>query len=95
MTDKKILLVEDDENLGFVVKDNLEMKGFQVTHCSDGEAAWKTYQSTKFDLCLLDIMLPKLDGFSVAERIREKDTKTPIIFLTAKTMKEDVFYLRC
>lgn len=89
MKGKKILLVEDDENLGFVIKDNLQVREFEVVLCKDGESAWQIFLDKKFDLCLLDIMLPKLDGLSLAKKIREKNTIVPIIFLTAKSVQED------
>lgn len=85
----KILYVEDDENLGFVTKDNLEEEGFDIVHYSDGKEAFKNFKKDKFDLCLLDVMLPELDGFSLAEKIREQNQHIPIIFLTAKTLQED------
>jgi DNA-binding response OmpR family regulator len=84
-----ILLVEDDPNLGFVVKDNLEEHGYTVTHCDDGQRAEEVLQDNTFDLCLFDVMLPKKDGFSLAETLRKTDQHTPIIFLTAKEMQED------
>ena len=83
----KILLVEDDPNLGFVIKDNLEDAGYMVILCADGESGLKTFQNKKFNLCILDIMLPKKDGFSLAESIRARNEQIPIIFLTAKSMK--------
>lgn len=86
---KRILLVEDDESLGFVVKDSLENKAYQVTLCTDGELGLRAFEAQTFDLCLLDVMLPKLDGFSLAEKIRAKSKQVPIIFLTAKGMQED------
>ena len=85
----KLLLVEDDINLGFVVKDNLEDRNFDVTHVDDGEKALKIFKEKQFDLCLLDVMLPKKDGFTLAADIRAIDQEVPIIFLTAKNMKED------
>ncbi len=85
----KILLVEDDKNLGFVIKDNLEQHGYDVTLCEDGEIAWKTFNKKSYDVCLLDVMLPKKDGFSLAEEIRKKNDQVPIIFTSAKSMKED------
>ncbi len=85
----KILYVEDDENLGFVTKDNLEEEGFEIFHYSDGKEAFKNFKKEKYDLCLLDVMLPELDGFSLAEKIREQNQHIPIIFLTAKTLQED------
>lgn len=86
---RQILLVEDDANLGFVVKDNLLQRGYEIVHVMDGEAGWTAYCQQKFDLCLLDVMMPKLDGFNLARRMREKDQDIPILFLTAKSMLED------
>lgn len=85
----KILLVEDDLNLGFLIQENLEMQGFEVKLCRDGEAGLVVYQEENFDLCLLDVMLPKKDGFALATEIREHSQQIPIIFLTAKSLKED------
>ena len=85
----KILLVEDDPNLGFVVKDNLATKGYEVTLCTDGEAGEKEFAANSFQLCILDVMLPKKDGFSLARSIRTKNKDVPILFLTAKTMTDD------
>ncbi len=84
-----IFLVEDDTNLGFVVKDNLDLNGYEVTLYEDGETAWNNYVKGKADLCILDIMLPKMDGFCLAEKIRAVDDQVPILFLSAKSMKED------
>ena len=89
MNKGKILLVEDDTNLAFVVKDNLEINGFIVTLAADGEIAYSEFNKGKFDLCILDVMLPKKDGFTLAEEIRRKDQRIPLLFLTAKGMKED------
>jgi DNA-binding response OmpR family regulator len=85
----KILLVEDDPNLGFVIKDNLCGKGYDVTLCHDGEVGLQTFLRQPFDLCILDIMLPKRDGFSLASSIREKNKGVPILFVTAKNLLED------
>jgi DNA-binding response OmpR family regulator len=85
----KILLVEDDPNLGFVIKDNLQLKGYEVTLRQDGQSAEDVFVQDEFDLCILDIMMPKKDGFTVARGIREKNKKVPILFVTAKTMLED------
>ncbi|SOE20585.1 DNA-binding response regulator, OmpR family, contains REC and winged-helix (wHTH) domain [Spirosomataceae bacterium TFI 002] len=85
----KILYVEDDRNLSYVTKDSLEEEGFEIIHYSDGKEALKHFNKEKFDLCLLDVMLPELDGFSLAEKIRDQNSQIPIIFLTAKTMQED------
>ena len=85
----KILLAEDDLNLGSLLVDYLEAEGFIIKLCRDGEIALKIFQDHSFDLCLLDLMMPKLDGFSLAKSIRIKDKKIPIIFITAKSLKED------
>lgn len=85
----KILLVEDDKNLGELLQTFLQAKGYEATLCQDGLLAWKTYQEHFFDFCILDVMLPKMDGFTLAEKIRKEDKSTPILFLTAKSMKED------
>lgn len=86
---EKILLVEDDQTLNFIVKDNLEQAGYVVVSVEDGLAAVKAFKAGKFSLCLLDVMLPKKDGFTVAREIREIDDHVPIIFLTARSMTED------
>lgn len=85
----RILLVEDDLNLGFVITDNLKEEGYDVLHCPDGQSAWEHFQRKSFDLVLLDIMLPKKDGFSLARLIRKKNEMIPLLFLTAKSMEED------
>ena len=84
-----LLLVEDDENLGFMLKDNLEMTGYEVRLCRDGEKGLTVFHNGKFHLCILDVMLPLKDGFSLAESIRKYDKKVPIVFLTAKNQKDD------
>lgn len=84
-----ILLVEDDDSLAFVIKDNLEKDGFQVTHAANGHDGVLAFASGKPDLCLLDVMLPKMDGFACAEQIRLQDRVTPILFLTAKSLEAD------
>lgn len=89
MTSKKILLVEDDPSLGFVIKDNLSIKGYDVTLCKDGEEGGNSFENDSFNLCIFDIMLPKKDGFSLAREVRQKNKNIPIIFLTAKAMVED------
>lgn len=88
MTKYKILYTEDDETLAFLTIDNLNQH-YNVTHCSDGSVALKTFQSESFDICILDIMMPKMDGFELAENIRKINSEVPIIFLSAKTLKED------
>ena len=85
----KILLVEDDENMGYLVKDYLEMTGFDVQLITDGAAVMPIFEREKFQLCLLDVMLPQKDGFTLATEIRNLDATIPIIFLTAKNVKED------
>jgi DNA-binding response OmpR family regulator len=85
----KILYVEDDPNLSFVIKDNLEIEGYIVHHCKDGKEAWDVFQNNSYDICLLDVMLPHLDGFTLAEKIRKVDMAIPIIFLTARNQQED------
>lgn len=85
----KILLAEDDLNLGRLLVDYLESEGFQVKLCTDGERALKEFRENTFDICLLDVMMPKMDGFSLAKDIRAKDKKTPFIFITAKSLRDD------
>lgn len=84
-----LLYVEDDDSLSFVTRDHLEMHGFTVTHCADGKAALAEVGRQTFDLCLLDVMLPEMDGFTLATEIRKTNADVPIIFLTAKSMNED------
>ncbi len=84
-----LLYVEDDLSLGFVTKDNLELQGYEITHCADGKSALETARKQHFDLCILDVMLPEMDGFALASEIRQFDNEIPIIFLTAKSLKED------
>ncbi len=85
----RILYVEDDETLGFVTRDNLELKGYKIVHCKDGKTALDLVKTETFDLCILDVMLPGIDGFTIAKAIRKKDHQVPILFLTAKSLKED------
>jgi DNA-binding response OmpR family regulator len=85
----KILLVEDDTNLGFVISDNLRSEGYQVTLCTDGADGFKRFNEEPFHLCIFDVMMPKLDGFTLARDIRKMNTSVPILFLTAKSMTED------
>jgi len=84
-----ILLVEDDKNLGFVVADNLERAGFNIKLCENGSEGRKAFDRGVFDVCILDVMLPEVDGFQVATHIRKFNERVPILFLTAKSMKED------
>ncbi len=85
----RILIVEDDPNLGQILNEYLELKGFETKLCTDGEAGFTAFNQEKFDFCILDVMMPKKDGFTLAQEIREINTNIPIIFLTAKSMKED------
>jgi DNA-binding response OmpR family regulator len=85
----RLMYVEDDEVLAFVTKDNLELKGYQVSHFTNGRSAYQEYLKEHFDLCIVDIMLPIMDGFTLAKEIRALDKEIPIIFLTAKSLKED------
>lgn len=86
----KILLCEDDENLGMLLREYLQAKGYQAELCPDGEAGYKAFLKSKFDICVLDVMMPKKDGFTLAQEIRQANSEIPIIFLTAKTLKEDI-----
>ncbi len=88
MSKKRILYVEDDETLAFLTSDNLEQH-FDVTHCANGKEAFQLFCKEPFDLCVLDIMLPDMDGFEIATEIRKRNQEIPIIFLSAKTMKDD------
>ena len=88
----KLLLVEDDTNFGAVLKDFLTFNDYDVVHAVDGEDGWKKFNSDKYDLCILDVMMPKKDGFTLAKEIREVNKQVPIIFLTAKSMKSDVLH---
>lgn len=85
----KILVAEDDLQLGFIIKDNLEEAGFSVINCPDGETAWEYYQKNNPDLCILDVNMPYRDGFSLARKIRQKSDRVPVLFLTAKSLEED------
>ncbi len=90
MTNKKILLVEDDPNFGTVLKDYLMLNDYDVSHAKDGLEGLIMFKNDDFDICILDVMMPRKDGFSLAKDIRATNSEVPIIFLTAKTMKEDV-----
>lgn len=85
----KILLVEDDTSLGFVIADQLRSEGYQVTLCTDGAEGLKRFNEETFHLCVFDVMMPKKDGFTLARDIRKLNTEVPILFLTAKSMTED------
>lgn len=84
-----ILLVEDDDNLGFMLKDYLQMEGYQVNLQKDGTAGFQAFQNQTFDLCILDVMLPLQDGYSLAKEIRGTNKDVPFVFLTAKAQEED------
>lgn len=86
---QRILLAEDDPNLGGLLKDYLQNEGYEISLCCNGSVALRSFHENKFDLCLLDVMMPELDGFSVAKEIRKTDKKIPLIFITAKSLKED------
>ncbi len=90
MGSKKILLVEDDPNFGTVLKDYLALNDYNVTHAKDGIDGLIMFKNAEYDLCILDVMMPRKDGFSLAQDIRVTNKEIPIIFLTAKTLKEDV-----
>jgi DNA-binding response OmpR family regulator len=90
MTKKyKILYVEDDETLAYLTKDSLEMNQYEVIHFDNGEDALQNFPNQAYDICLLDVMVPKKDGFEIAKAIRQQNNEIPIIFLSAKTLKED------
>lgn len=90
MDNIKILLAEDDENLGFLLKESLISKGFETELFTDGEAAYNGFVEGDFNFCLFDVMMPKKDGFTLAKEIRDLGSNVPVIFLTAKNMKDDV-----
>ena len=86
----RILLAEDDENLGSLLKEYLQAKAYETHWLSDGEKAYKSFKRNKYEICILDIMMPAKDGFTLAREIRMIDPEVPIIFLTAKSIKDDV-----
>jgi len=90
MENNRILLVEDDPNFGTVLKDYLSLNDYNVTLAKDGLEGLIMFKNDDYDLCILDVMMPRKDGFSLAKDIRATNSEVPIIFLTAKTMKEDV-----
>lgn len=89
MSTSRILYAEDDATLAFLTKDNLEQNHYEVTHCCDGKIGMEIFKKGDFDICILDIMMPKMDGFELATEIRKVNIDIPIIFLSAKTLKED------
>jgi DNA-binding response OmpR family regulator len=90
MEAKKILLVEDDPNFGSVLRDYLSLNDFEVTLAKNGMEGFEKFKKDTYDLCILDVMMPYKDGYTLAREIRERNTEVPIIFLSAKTLKEDV-----
>lgn len=88
--DVSILLCEDDENLGMLLREYLEAKGYTAELCVDGEEGYHAFVKGRFDLCILDVMMPKMDGFTLAAKIREENPEIPFMFLTAKTLKDDI-----
>jgi len=86
----RILLCEDDENLGMLLREYLQAKGYSAELYPDGEAGFKAFLKNKYDLCVFDVMMPKKDGFTLAQEVRAANAEIPIIFLTAKTLKEDI-----
>ena len=86
----RILLVEDDQSFGAVLKDYLSINNFEVTLAADGELGLKAFTDGEFDICIFDVMMPKKDGFSLAEDVKKLNKATPIIFLTAKNLREDI-----
>jgi DNA-binding response OmpR family regulator len=85
----KILLLEDDVNLGILIQEHLCLQGYDVSLCADGEEGLKRFAHDHFDICLVDVMMPKLDGFAFTENVRRRDAEIPIMFLTARSLKED------
>jgi DNA-binding response OmpR family regulator len=91
MEDKvRIFMCEDDENLGMLLREYLQAKGFGVDLFPDGESGYKAFVKDQYDICVLDVMMPKKDGFTLAQEIRSINSEVPIVFLTAKTLKEDI-----
>ncbi len=90
MSKARLLVVEDDPNLGDILKEYLEMKGYEPTLCRDGEEGWNKFKKDRYDLCLLDIMMPKKDGFTLAREIKKVQEDLPVLFLTAKNQKDDI-----
>ena len=87
----RILVVEDDKNLSFLLRNNLTQEGYSVVCCGDGMSGWAEFNNDSYDLCILDVMLPKQDGFTLAEMIRKNNSTVPILFLTARVMKDDIY----
>ena len=87
---KRILLVEDEENFGSLLQNYLRLSNYSVDWMKDGSLGYSAFMKSHYDLCILDVMMPNMDGFSLAEKIKSKRKETPIVFLTAKSMKEDM-----
>lgn len=87
---QKILLVEDDPCFGSVLKSYLELSDYDVTLCVNGNEGLEAFKKDKYDICLLDVMMPEMDGFTLGKKIRELDTSVPFVYITAKSMKEDM-----
>lgn len=90
MDNIKVLFAEDEKTLGMIVRDSLQSRGYDVDWQEDGLSAWRAWNNNDFDICVLDVMMPGMDGFELAKRIRIKNTDVPIIFLTAKSQVQDV-----
>ncbi|MEO5906991.1 MAG: response regulator transcription factor [Saprospiraceae bacterium] len=90
--DPRILLVEDDTSMGYLLTTLLEEEGYSVKHCTDGETGLNTYKPDSFDLCILDVMMPRMDGFALARRLRDIDPQVRFLFLTARSLKEDMLH---
>ena len=90
MSKTNILLAEDDKNLGMILKAYLDAKGFPATLCTNGEMAFDAFKIGQYDFCIFDVMMPIMDGFTLAKKVKEINPRIPIIFLTAKTMQEDI-----
>ncbi len=86
-----ILLCEDDENLGMLLREYLQAKGYNADLCPDGDAGYKSFIKNKYDICIFDVMMPKKDGFTLAKEVRAVNSEVPIMFLTAKNLKDDIF----
>ena len=86
----KILLVEDEKNFGMVLRDYLSMNGYEVTLCENGDLGFEAFKKETFDLCIVDIMMPKKDGFTLASEIKAQNKNVPFVFLTARSMREDM-----
>lgn len=84
-----ILYVEDDETLSFIIKENLERKGYHVLHCENGKEGYNVFLENRIDLCIIDVMLPVMDGFTLARNIRQRDFEVPVLFVTAKSLLDD------